>query len=85
MSRPLAALYADLAAAEQARDDLLLSDDHCMVNGVWNSAQAHVLACQRAIVAAQQAAITTDIATRAAELARIEPHARDAMAAGESA
>lgn len=81
----LPALYAALAAAERARDDLLTSHDHCMVDGAWNAAQAHVLACQRAVVAAQQAGIATDIATRAAELARIEPHARDAMAAGESA
>lgn len=43
MARPLDAIERDVAAAEQARDDLLLSDDLAMVTGAWGRANGLVL------------------------------------------
>ncbi len=63
----LEALRRQLAAYERSRDDLLLSDDLAMVTGAYQRADAMVREVQQLL---------------AAELSRIEPIARDAMAGG---
>jgi hypothetical protein len=67
LSPRLEALRRQLAAYERSRDDLLMSDDMAMVTGAYERADAMVREVQQLL---------------AAELARIEPIARDAMAGG---
>lgn len=66
-ARSVDALRRQLAAYQRSRDDLLLSDDFAMVTGSYQRADAMVREVERLL---------------AAELARIEPIARDAMAGG---
>lgn len=66
-ARAVDALRRQLAAYQRSRDDLLLSDDLAMVTGSYQRADAMVREVERLL---------------AAELARIEPIARDAMAGG---
>lgn len=66
-ARSVEALRRQLAACQRSRDDLLLSDDLAMVTGSYQRADAMVREVERLL---------------AAELARIEPIARDAMAGG---
>lgn len=64
-ARSVEALRRQLAAYQRARADLLLSDDLAMVTGAYQRADDMVREVERLL---------------AAELARIEPIARDAMA-----
>lgn len=66
-ARSVEALRRQLAAYQRARADLLLSDDLAMVTGAYQRADAMVREVERLL---------------AAELARLEPIARDAMAGG---
>lgn len=66
-ARSVEALRRQLAAYQRARGDLLLSDDLAMVTGAYQRADDMVREVERLL---------------AAELARLEPIARDAMAGG---
>lgn len=66
-ARSVEALRRQLAAYQRARADLLLSDDLAMVTGAYQRADNMVREVERLL---------------AAELARLEPIARDAMAGG---
>lgn len=81
MARPLAAIEADIAAAERARDDLLYSDDLAVTNGAYDRANGLVLRLRRELTDAQVATIQQSAADIVAEMRRIEALARDAMAA----
>lgn len=66
-ARSVEALRRQLTAYQRARADLLLSDDLAMVTGAYQRADDMVREVERLL---------------AAELARLEPIARDAMAGG---
>ena len=56
----IAALRADLAAAERAADDLLLSDDLACVTGAHDRAMAVVRRCRAALADAELAEAMSD-------------------------
>jgi hypothetical protein len=77
---PIPTLRASLAAAEDELLRLEQADDFAHVTGAWAAQQRVIRRCKDDLVRAMVVYIQADCETAAANLRRIEPIARDAMA-----